>query len=579
MSIGAGMYGMWGYERDRLTDISHAEAMRAGRVVEKALRGSMLNNDRAAIQQAIEEISQIVEPPSQISIVSYSGSVSFSSDTSLIGRRFDRNTDPTCSVCHLKKGVRPQRSAVMLDTATGPVFRNVIKIVNSEECYGCHDSGKKNLGVLLYDARLNDIYAMLNVVALRTLLTGLGTFLVIFIVFLYLANRFIHKPIKELMKGFYQVGTGNFSHWVDIDGSGEFSEMADSFNIMSRAIGRYINEIKERSRETAFLYAVVDRISKTIQLKELVTIVFDLFHEFFEYEEIMLVYAEGNRDECYAITWRRHDSSRLHYGRYFRRDKNVPGASLRREELEQWLTGEITVPKYVDDDNRGVIPLFYSESRIGLISVRREGGRSFTRQQKKLIGALAHHVAISLANATLYHQATTDSLTGLFTKRYFQEILDTISAETLDKGERCWIMMIDLDHFKEVNDTYGHPAGDEVLRQLADLIRDSIRFRDVSCRYGGEEFIVLLPEVSIHNNTAYDIAERFLRVVREHVFSCPGCPPINQTVSIGIAALPDHGRTWDEVIQAADDALYEAKRGGRDRLCCASERSKAESDG
>ena len=120
-------------------------------------------------------------------------------------------------------------------------------------------------------------------------------------------------------------------------------------------------------------------------------------------------------------------------------------------------------------------------------------------------------------------------------------------------------MMIDLDHFKEINDTYGHPVGDQVLLQLADLIRANLRYGDVPCRYGGEEFIVVLPEGNGEMTGIQRIAERLRKTVETHKFICIEGPPIHLTISIGIASFPGHGASMEEVLQAADSALYAAK--------------------
>lgn len=206
---------------------------------------------------------------------------------------------------------------------------------------------------------------------------------------------------------------------------------------------------------------------------------------------------------------------------------------------------------------------------MGLILGTVGPDKRFSLQQKKLISALASHVAISLANARLYHLATTDGLTSLYTKRYFEEAIARLAVPTVAGPGSFQVIMLDIDHFKEVNDTYGHPAGDQVLSQLADLIRDHLRYNDIPCRFGGEEFIILLPENSQGLEMARAIATRLLGAIAAHTFTCPGCPPINRTVSIGVASFPEHATTVAGIILAADEALYAAKRGGRNRIVVA----------
>jgi diguanylate cyclase (GGDEF)-like protein len=125
------------------------------------------------------------------------------------------------------------------------------------------------------------------------------------------------------------------------------------------------------------------------------------------------------------------------------------------------------------------------------------------------------------------------------------------------------VVMGDLDHFKVVNDTYGHQAGDETLRVFGDLIRQSYRASDIPCRYGGEEFLILLPDMSLEQ--AYKRTEH-LRVLLEATAFAYGAAPVHITASFGIATFPQDGRTREELIAAADRALYTAKHGGRNQV-------------
>ncbi|MBU0675524.1 MAG: diguanylate cyclase [Proteobacteria bacterium] len=570
ISIGTAMFGIWTYERDQFIESVTLEALRGGRIIEKSLTTSMLGNDRQAIQQTITEISEIIEPPSRLTIISPNGTVAFSSDQSMIGSNFIRAQDPTCTICHLHEGTPPERSTILIDSATGPMLRNIIPISNQPSCHQCHSADTKTLGILLFDAYVESTFQMLRTVAFRILLTGFITFVALFLVMTWLVTKLIHRPIQDLITGFEEVGTGNFNYWVEIQGSDEFSEMADSFNVVSRAIGRYLDEIKVRSAETSTLYSMLLQLSKTIKLTELTGVVFDLLYEFFDYEEILLVRIEENRAHWFEATWRKKSEPRLHHTRFNLDVDRLPGTTMAVEELRRWASDGITLPIFTEDhDPRVLIPLIYNNEKTGIFSLRMPGGRPIPPQKKRLIGALASHVAISFANAKLYHMATTDGLTGLFTKRYFQETIAHMAAADPPFTKSFWLMMMDLDHFKEVNDTHGHPAGDQVLIQFADVIRANIRYGDIPCRYGGEEFIVVLPEVGENADFIESMADRLLKAVENNSFSCPDCPPIRLTVSIGLASFPEHASSVEGVIQEVDSALYDAKRGGRNQVRCA----------
>jgi diguanylate cyclase (GGDEF)-like protein len=170
---------------------------------------------------------------------------------------------------------------------------------------------------------------------------------------------------------------------------------------------------------------------------------------------------------------------------------------------------------------------------------------------------------IQILQDRLKEQALRDPMTGLFNRRY----LDTIVPHELARCSReklpLCVMMIDLDHFKTVNDTYGHQGGDEVLKALAELLLASVRASDVACRYGGEEFLLLLPNMSADN--AVTRAEHWRAAFAATTVNFGGAA-IQATLSIGIALYPEEGGTADELTRCADLALYEAKKRGRNRV-------------
>ena len=171
VSMGTAMFGIWTYEKDNFLESTQREAMRAGKIIEKSLRTAMLSNDRQAIQQSITKISEIIEPPSRIAIVAPDGTVGYASDRSMIGTAFNRAKNPTCTVCHVKVGVAPQRSAILIATKQGPMLRNAIKITSQPACLKCNAANQKILGILLFDSYVEKTFQMFRTVAIRTFLT------------------------------------------------------------------------------------------------------------------------------------------------------------------------------------------------------------------------------------------------------------------------------------------------------------------------------------------------------------------------------------------------------------------------
>ena len=166
----------------------------------------------------------------------------------------------------------------------------------------------------------------------------------------------------------------------------------------------------------------------------------------------------------------------------------------------------------------------------------------------------------------LKEQAIRDPLTGLYNRRYLDETLERELSRAKREGYPVSLTMIDLDHFKHVNDTYGHKAGDEVLITLSTLLQSQAREGDIPCRYGGEEFLLVLPRMSLEvaSQRAEQWREAFGNMKTRH-----GELEISVTMSIGLAAYPDHGATAEDLIDSADQALYQAKAAGRNRLAIA----------
>ncbi|MBI2885492.1 MAG: diguanylate cyclase [Candidatus Omnitrophica bacterium] len=207
-------------------------------------------------------------------------------------------------------------------------------------------------------------------------------------------------------------------------------------------------------------------------------------------------------------------------------------------------------------------PLSAEQGVIGMLVVD-----DLPADRLETLAIVANQLALQVARVLFYEAveslAVTDSLTGLFVRRYFNEF----AAEELRRCAHhrlpCAILMVDLDHFKAKNDTYGHLVGDVVLRETAQLLRQNIRGMDLVARYGGEEFICLLVESGPPR--AMGAAERLREVVEMHSIRAYD-EVLRQTISIGVACFPDDAATLQELIAHADAALYAAKRAGRNRV-------------
>jgi diguanylate cyclase (GGDEF)-like protein len=197
------------------------------------------------------------------------------------------------------------------------------------------------------------------------------------------------------------------------------------------------------------------------------------------------------------------------------------------------------------------------------------------KSRYRLAVTLAKHVGLALANLklreTLRNQAIRDPLTGLFNRRHMEESLEREILRATRRGTPVGLIMIDIDHFKDFNDSSGHAAGDGILRELASLLQKQTRGEDLACRYGGEEVTLVLSETSLED--ALQRAEQ-LRQEAKHLNIYQGQQALGTiTLSVGVAVFPEHGVTVEALLSAADGALYRAKAEGRDRGGCKSRKA------
>jgi len=217
------------------------------------------------------------------------------------------------------------------------------------------------------------------------------------------------------------------------------------------------------------------------------------------------------------------------------------------------------------------LPLLAHSEPIGLAHLQTIESPELSEPLLLIANMFAEQVGLSIANIRLREalrtQSIHDPLTGLYNRRYLQEMLERDTRRAVRAEQGMGVLMLDLDHFKKFNDTYGHEAGDTVLRETASFLLRSVRAEDIVCRYGGEEFVILLPVADLEITQAR--AERICSRLRELSVIHQGRSVGPVTVSIGVAELPQHGTTCKELLESADAALYRAKREGRDRVATA----------
>lgn len=254
--------------------------------------------------------------------------------------------------------------------------------------------------------------------------------------------------------------------------------------------------------------------------------------------------------------------------------------ALRQGQPQSFRRGQRTAPcRHIDP--AGVmeslcVPFMAQNEALGIVSLQMRASqdqieplpRSSCDDVRQLAGVLARQVASALGNLklkeSLKNQSICDPLTGLFNRRYMEESVEREFSRANRSKTSVAIIMMDLDHFKQFNDTFGHQAGDTLLRSLGDLLKRNTRGQDIACRYGGEEFAIVLSDSNLAG--ALQRAEILRQQVKQLSVEYAGQLLGAVSVSMGIALFPDHGTSMGDVLRSADQALYSAKREGRDRV-------------
>jgi diguanylate cyclase (GGDEF)-like protein len=215
-----------------------------------------------------------------------------------------------------------------------------------------------------------------------------------------------------------------------------------------------------------------------------------------------------------------------------------------------------------------IVPLSAEGRTLGVLIAEQTatGGARVERRVVAMLERFASHAALALRNAWLLEQvrsmAATDGLTGISNRRSFDTALEREVSRAGRNGEQMSLLLLDLDHFKLLNDNHGHQMGDDVLRSVAQSLVHQCRDFDTAARYGGEEFAVIMPGCS--QADAMSAGERYREAIEHDV------GPVTVTASVGVACLPTHAATAAALLKRADEALYESKRGGRNRVTVAS---------
>jgi diguanylate cyclase (GGDEF)-like protein/PAS domain S-box-containing protein len=352
----------------------------------------------------------------------------------------------------------------------------------------------------------------------------------------------------------------------------------------NRRLGESVSDLEERTREIGVLGDLARALQACQSTGEAFQVIDRAIPRLFPGEPGSLGFASSERQSVEVVaTWGGKVPTQLAFapadcwamrsGRVHSLDESSPSGLRCRHLDEHTPAGSICIPLLAHGEALGVLSL---EFRAGA-ELENQPGATSLKSRERLAAALGEQIGMTLSNLrlreTLRLQAIRDPLTGLFNRRYMEEALDRDLRRATRNHTSLGVILVDLDHFKSFNDTYGHAGGDAVLREISILLHKWIRPEDIACRYGGEEFAIILAEASLETTQqrAEALRQDGSRLTVEHLGRTLG----NVTLSLGVAVCPSHGRTVEEILRSADLALYSAKIQGRNQVVVAGQEHSA----
>lgn len=386
----------------------------------------------------------------------------------------------------------------------------------------------------------------------------------------FVLARVTTRPLDELGHAATRIVSGDLGTVIEVRSRDEVGRLASAFAAMTDDLRDHVNQLEEsRDHLQAGLARLGDTLSSTHDLDRILHVVLESAMASTRASGGMLLLLNAGRDQLVLSASR---GLGVALDLTVAMGQGISGhVAQTGEPVRGHVDGDtaalVPAPGEPPDTSYIAVPLMSSGAVVGVLDLfgsAATGG--FDERDLATIRTFASQATVAVDNVLLHEEAQrlsiTDGLTGLWNYRYFTMTINKEIERASRFGRPLALLMLDLDHFKAVNDTFGHPRGDAVLIELAGRIRGQVREVDTVARYGGEEVVVILPETD--EGGAVQAAERIRHVIGASRFGGPDEEGIDVTVSVGVAVFPRHGATPTALLGRADEALYDAKRAGRD---------------
>ncbi|HEU5003157.1 MAG TPA: diguanylate cyclase [Actinomycetota bacterium] len=409
-----------------------------------------------------------------------------------------------------------------------------------------------------------NVASILIVLALAALAAGLVG---------YAVAHAIAGPLRQLAAGADAISAGNYETRIEVRSADEVGQLAHAFNEMTERLAAHVAQLQDSREELRrSLTRFGDTLRSTHDLDKILQVVLDTSIDTLRASAgvLFVVHPEGPFDGQLTVAAGRGvptENLRLGAGEGIAGAVALSGEPLRASLEDEGRTvlppAAAVEPPF---ESAVWVPVFAQGRIFAVLALYdREDGVAFAERDLDTLSSLADQAGVAIDNVVLHEEAQrlaiTDSMTGIWNHRYFQLRFD----QEMDRSARfrrpfC-LLLCDIDDFKAINDTFGHPVGDAVLMELARRVRSEIRDIDVLARYGGEEFVLILPETD--TDGGFLVAEKIRKRVAQARFAREAAVPV--TISVGLASFPKAGTDQTALLRAADVALYEAKARGKNR--------------